>query len=88
MAPLYSAYLDLVKDLVENNQAISTKMGLNKMFHCVCLVFWFGLYYGFSSSCFKSIRIKRKTESSLKLILQQKKQENQKLIFLQVANAR
>lgn len=28
-----------MKDLVENNQVISTKMGLNKMFHCVGFVF-------------------------------------------------
>lgn len=58
------------------------------MLHFVGFRFWVGLNYSFSSSCFKSIRIKRKIESSLKLILQQKKQENQKLIFLQVANAR
>lgn len=58
------------------------------MLHFLGFCFWVGLYYGFSSGCFKSIRIKRKIESSLKLILQQKKQENQKLIFLQVASAR
>lgn len=28
-----------MKDLVENNQVISTKMGLNKMLHCVGFVF-------------------------------------------------
>lgn len=54
----------------------------------VLVSFWFGLYYGFLFGCFKSIIIKRKTESSLKLIFQQKKQEKQKQIFLQVANAR
>ena len=34
-----SVCLDFVNDLVENNQIISTKMVMNKMFHCVGFVF-------------------------------------------------
>lgn len=55
-----SVCLGFVNDLVENNQIISTKMAMNKMFHCVGFGFDLDYIMAFLAVVLRALESKQK----------------------------